>query len=70
MQSHTKLKRILISLFRRREKLGQQLDKAYVRQSVADLLAIENRHRRVALMIDRLLPKLSPNDRQDLMRAL
>lgn len=70
MESHTKVKRILINLFRRREKLGRQLDKAYLRQSMADYLAIESRYRRVALMIDRLLSKLNSQDRQELQRVL
>lgn len=70
MQSHNRVKGLIISLFRRREKLGHQLDKAYMRQNMTDYLAIENRHRRVALMIDHLLPKLSPDDRQELQRVL
>jgi hypothetical protein len=57
-------------LFRRRERLGQLLDRAYLKQIMSDYLVIESRHRRVALMIDRLLPKLSPHERQELQRGL
>lgn len=70
MQNHKRLKGTLINLFRRREKLEKQLDKAYLRENVTDYIAIESRHRKVAILIDRLLPKLSSNDRQDLQRAL
>ena len=70
MENHKRLKGTLINLFRRREKLEKQLDKAYLRENVTDFIAIESRHRKVAILIDRLLPKLSPHDRQDLQRAL
>lgn len=66
MQNHSKAKGMIINLFRRRDLLSRQLDRAYIRQNMSDYLAIENRHRRVALMIDRLLPKLTPHDRQEL----
>lgn len=52
------LKSVLKRLTKRRAMLGRQLDEAYLREDVSYYISLEERYKRLAHTIDRLLYRI------------
>lgn len=54
MVSESYVERKLETLYEKRDALAAQIDKAYVRGSISQYLALEERYKQLSLMIEQL----------------